>query len=99
MLGIPSDAECGEKGDEEQRGKHWRSYVADGKGGWGRKEKGRKGKKRKGKGEASEKARIELGKKDVKRIGCLERSTLLSSLCTRRLKLSYQHLDKKPAQP
>jgi len=24
ILGIPSKAKCGEKGDEEQRGKHWR---------------------------------------------------------------------------
>jgi hypothetical protein len=39
------------------------------------------------------KATIELEKKYVKRIGCLERSTLLSSLCTRRL----QRLDKKAA--
>ena len=50
MLGTPGDAECGEKGDEEQSGKHWRS--------WQRKvgEK-RKGKKRKGKSEASERPR------------------------------------------
>lgn len=26
MLRVPSDAECGEKGDEEQHGKHWRPW-------------------------------------------------------------------------
>jgi len=92
MLGIPRDAECGEKGDEEQCGKHWRSWQVTKEGGREKKGKG-KGREGKRKSEASEEATIELGKKYVKRIGCLERSTLLS----RRLKLSYQRLDKKPA--
>jgi len=38
MLGISSDAECGEKGDEEQHGKHWRSWQMA-KEDWGRKER------------------------------------------------------------
>jgi hypothetical protein len=51
MLGIPSDTERGEKGDEEQRGKHWQSWQMA-KECVGEKKKGRKGK-----GEASERPR------------------------------------------
>ncbi len=34
MLRIPSYAECGQKGDEEQHGEHWRSWqtAKEGKG-------------------------------------------------------------------
>lgn len=48
MLGIASDAGCCEKGDEEQRGKHWRSSrMAKAKEGGGGGEKEREGKERK----------------------------------------------------
>lgn len=58
MLGIPSDAGCGnEKGDEEQRGKHWRLWKKAKEGG-GEREREEKG----------EKATIELEKKEVKRM-------------------------------
>jgi hypothetical protein len=63
MLGVPSDAECGEEGGEEQRGKHWRLWKMA-KGGGGEKKKEGKGRK----GEASEKATTELEKKDAKRM-------------------------------
>lgn len=93
MLGVASDADCGEKGDEGQRRKHWRSWqMAKAKEGGGGGEKERKGK---GKSEASENAMIKLEKKDAKRIPLSEAHFFLN-LCTRRLKLSYQHLDKKP---
>jgi hypothetical protein len=55
-LRIRSDAECGEKGDDEQSGKHWRSWQR--KVGEKRKGKKREGKKRKEKKrEASERPR------------------------------------------
>lgn len=66
MLGDPSKAMRGEKGDEEQRGKHWRLWQME-KGG-----EGGRGKGRDGKGEARKakraKVRISYRKKDVKRM-------------------------------
>jgi hypothetical protein len=59
-LGIPSNAERDEKGDEEQRGKHWRSWQMAKEGGGEKKREG-KGRERK----ASEKGH------DRARIGCL----------------------------
>lgn len=44
MLGIPSDAECSEKDDEEQRGKHWRSWQMTKEGEGEKKKRGKGGK-------------------------------------------------------
>jgi hypothetical protein len=74
MLGIPSDAECGEKGDEEQRGKHWRSWQMAKEGG---REKKREGKERKKWGKWK-KATIELEKKDVKRMPWAKHTSFLT---------------------
>jgi hypothetical protein len=48
LLVIPSNAERDETGDEEQRGKHWRSWQMAKEGG-GEKKRERKGRERRGK--------------------------------------------------